>query len=135
MPRGLLGPGRGLAGSAGFGLFHALGGLGHAEVVLHEAAGFDGISGADGAVEFTMDLGGFTEIAGVFDGFAAVVVEGGGDGFHEGGEDGIAGGLGDDAVKTDVVDEVFGGVVEGGEHLGDLFGEGGVVLLGAAVGG
>jgi hypothetical protein len=38
-------------------------------------------------------------------------------------------------VEEDVVDEVLGGAVDGGEHLGDFFGESGVVLLPAAFGG
>ena len=66
---------------------------------------------------------------------AAVVVEVGGDGLHEGGEDGVAGGAGDGAVEADVVDEVLLRVGEGGVHLGDLFGEFGDVLVGGALGG
>jgi hypothetical protein len=43
--------------------------------------------------------------------------------------------LGDNAVKKDVVDQIFGGDGEGGEHLGDLVGEGYVVLFFSALGG
>ncbi len=65
----------------------------------------------------------------------AAVVEIGGDGLHERGEDGIAGGAGDGAVEADVVDEVLLRIAERGVHLGDLFGELGDVLVGGAFGG
>ena len=105
------------------------------EVLLHGLAGVDGVVGADGAVDLAVHLGGLLEVLGVLDGLAAVVVEVGGDGLHEGAEDGVAGGSGDGAVEADVVDEVLLGVVEGGVHLGDLFGELGDVLVGGALGG
>ena len=102
---------------------------------LHQSARFKGIARANGAVDLPVHLGGFAQVDGALDGFEALVVHRRGDGLHEGGENGIAGGLGDDAVKEHVVDQVIGRVIHGGEHLGDLFGQRGVVLLLAAVGG
>ena len=115
--------------------FEILRGLSAGEVALHDGAGFGGVAGADSAENFAVQVGGFLEVTGALGGFAPLVVEGGGDGLHEGGEDGIAGGLGDDAVEADVVDEVLDGFVDGGIHFGDLFGECGEVLLASAFGG
>ena len=78
-----------------------------------------GLWSADGAVDFAVHFGGLFEVGGALDGLAAAAfVEVGGDGLHEGAEDGVAGGPGDGAVKADVVNEVLLGVVEGGVHLG-----------------
>ena len=125
-------------GGRGFfvrGPFHALGGLGHAEVLLHEAARIGGPAGADRAVDFAVHLGGFAEVDGALDGFATLVVHGGGDGFHDGGEDGISGGLGDDAMEEHIVYEVLGGIFKGGKHLGDFLREQRVMLFSSALGG
>ena len=97
--------------------------------------GLGRVVGADGAVDFAVHLGGFLQVLRVGDGEAAGVVEVGGDGLHQRGEDGVAGGAGDGAVEADVVDEVLVGVGERGVHLGDLFGEFGDVLVGGALGG
>lgn len=131
---------RGLAGWGAFGGggwdgLLCLGGLGHGEVAFHEGAGLGGIAGGDGAGEVAVELDGLTEIAGLVDGLAAFVVEGGDDGFHHGGKDGIAGGLGDDAVETEIVEEEGDGIVDGGGHLNDFGGEGDEVLFAAAFGG
>ncbi len=104
-------------------------------MVLHGSAGLDGITGADGAEDLAVHLGGLFEGLRVAGGLAAIGVEIGGDGLHEGAEDGVAGGPGDGAMEPDVVDEVLLGVVEGGVHLGDLFGELRDVLVGGALGG
>ena len=120
------------AGVLGFG------GLGHAgevEVLLHGELGLRRVVRADGAVDLAVHLGGLLEVLGVLDGEAAVVVEVGGDGLHQRGEDGVAGGAGDGAVEAHVVDEVLVRVAERGVHLGDLFGEFGDVLVGGALGG
>ena len=112
-----------------------LGDAGVVEVLLHGDAGLGGVVGADGAVDLAVHLGGFLEIRSVDDGLAAVLVEIGGDGLHEGAEDGVAGGAGDGAMEADVVDEVLLRIGKGGVHLGDLFGELGDVLVGGALGG
>ncbi len=117
------------------GRLSGLGFAGQLEVLLHGLAGLGGVVGADGAVDLAVHLGGLFQVLGVLDGLAAVAVEVGSDGLHQGAEDGVAGGSGDGAVETDVVDEVLLGVVEGGVHLGDLFGELGDVLVGGALGG
>ena len=104
-------------------------------MLLHGLAGLGGVVGADGAVDLAVHLGGFFEVDGVCDGLAAVLVEIGGDGLHEGAEDGVAGSSSDGAVKAYVVDEVLLGVFESGVHLGDLFGEFGDVLVGGTLGG
>src|ERR1039457_1029803 len=105
--------GGGIGGGVGRGLRGVgLGGLGHAgevEVLLHGELGLGRVVGADGAVDFAVHLGGFLEVLGVLDGEAAVVVEVGGDGLHQRGEDGVAGGAGDSAVEADVMDEVLVG--------------------------
>jgi hypothetical protein len=131
--RGWLGSGFVCSGGC-FG-FGGLGDAGEVEVLLHGAAGLGGVVGADGAVDLAVHLGGFLEVDGVDDGLAAVLVEVGGDGLHEGAEDGVAGGSGDGAVEADVVDEVLVGVGEGGVHLGNLFGQFGDVLVGGTLGG
>ena len=105
------------------------------EMLLHNLAGVGGVVGADGAVDLAMHLGGLFEALGALNGLAAAFVEVGGDGLHEGAEDGVAGGTCDGAVEADVVDEVLLRVVEGGVHLGDFFGELGEVLVGGALGG
>ena len=123
----------------GFGLglfgFGGLGGSGEVEVLLHGLAGERGVTRSDGAEDLAVHLGGFLEVLGVLDGLGAKLVEIGGDGLHQGTEDGIASGAGDGAMETDVVDEIFLGVGEGGVHLGDLFGQLGDVLVGGALGG
>ena len=121
----------------GFGafVFDDLGHAGLVKVLLHDLACVGGVVGADGAVDFSVHLGGLFEVGGALDGLAAALVEVGGDGLHECAEDGVAGGSGDGAVEADVVDEVLLGVVEGGVHLGYLFGELGEVLVGGALGG
>ena len=117
------------------GIFGVLGDLRHLQVVLHGFAGGGCVLGADGAIDFAMHFGGVLKVVGVFDGLAAAVVERSGDGFHECGQDGIAGGLGDGAMEADVVDEIFRGVVDGGVELGYLLGQRGEVLALAALGG
>src|ERR1700738_1353520 len=83
-------------------LLAVFGHAGFVEVLLHGAAGLDGVAGADGAEDLAVRLGGLLEGPGVADGEAAIVVEVRGDGLHQGAEDGVSGGAGDGAGKADV---------------------------------
>jgi hypothetical protein len=117
------------------GALHSLGDLRHAQVLLHEVVRFFRVTGTDGAVNLAVHFSGFTHVGGAFDCLAASVVERGGDGFNNRGKNGIARGLRDDAVKHQIVDEIFGRAAHGGEHVGNFFSEGGELLLLAALGG
>src|ERR1017187_6684621 len=106
--------GGGIGGGVGRGLrgvgFRGLGHAGEVEVLFHGELGLRRVVGADGAVNFAVQLGGLFQVLGVFDGEAAVVVEVGGDGLHQRAQDRVARGAGDSAVEADVMDEVLVGV-------------------------
>src|ERR1700722_15605373 len=108
--------------------------FGMLDMALHEPVCFGGVSGADGAIDFAMDVRGVFERSAEGRRLAPAVIERGGYGFHQGGEDGIAGGTGDGAMKAHVVNKIFFGIVNGGIHFRDFFGEKREVFLLATFG-
>src|SRR5579875_563765 len=78
-----------------------------AQVLLHQAARFGWLASANRFVDLAVQLGRLSQIAGALHSFAALVIEGGTDCLHQRSENGIAGSACDDAVKADVMDQVF----------------------------
>lgn len=101
--------------------FRGLGDAGEIEVLLHGDAGLGGVMRANGAIDLAMHLRGFLEINCVDDGFAAVLIEIGGDGLHEGAEDWIAGGASDGAVESHIVNKVLVRIGKRGIHFSHFF--------------
>ena len=69
----------------------------------HERAGLSRVTGANGAVDLAVHVSGNFQVPRSFGGLAALIVERRGDGLHKRRQDGIAGRLSDDAVKTNIV--------------------------------
>ena len=117
------------------GLFSSKLALRGMQMAFHGASGFYGISIADGAINIAVRLKGWPSVLGALGGLAPLIVKRGRHRFHEGGEDGISGSLGDSTVKAHVVNEVLGGIVDRGVHFSHFFGELGQVFLISALGG
>src|SRR5580692_2500057 len=84
------------------GTLQALRGFRHAQMLVHQLARLERSSSADGAVDFTMHFSGFTKVCRALYSSAALVVESGCNGLHQGCQNWIPGSLRDNAMKEHV---------------------------------